>query len=789
MGRSFTTFSALVLACMGHAQTNMVQLGHYDYGAATGSTINSVWGWHDGQGHEYALVGVSGHGQDLENSGGLSIVDVTDPADPVEVFFLPGPVCTNYEAMTWGHYCYVTSSCAEMRIIDLSPLPASTELPVYTVQSGLSTKTHTCFIDENGRLYMNGMLGTLHMYDLATDPLQPSYIGEIGPNYAHDSYARGDTVYVSCIYEGMFAVYDVSDPSQPVLLGTQPTPALFTHNTWLDASGNYLFTTDETAGAYIGVFDISDLTDIQEVARFRSDSLATTVPHNTYWINGFLVTSYYTYGVVVHDVSRPNNPVEVGHYDTSPLTCCDFFGAWGAYPFLPSGHVLASDRQEGLFVLGVDYQRACWLEGVVRNAVTGLPIAQATVTVASTPLSYTTSFGGSYQTGYHVPGTYTVHVSAPTYESTSIPGVVLEQGQVVMLDVELSPLQTTVLSGTVRTTGSNAPIAGAKIVLQHADWRYDLLSDAAGDFVFPNALVGSYALSVAHWGHLPICGAPITIGASTSPLELHMEPGYYDDFDMDLGWVGTSLGDTGVWVRAIPVGTNHLGQAMNPEGDVPDDCGDHAFVTGNGGPLMDPLVDMVKRQRTWLMSPELDLTGMEDPHIRYRRWFADRLGGSFDDTLHVALVHGQDTVVLEQVRRTTPGHATWRSTLIRVLDHLQPTGPVRLLLHIADVGQQNLVEAGLDLFEVLPEAPVGIAGPGGDRTSWWIAPNPNTGQFHLHGLPDGEVRIDVYDQVGRRVHHRSGGMRELDLALPSGIYSVTIQTRDGWHDAKRMVVE
>tara|TARA_B100001250_G_C19731302_1_gene758642 strand:- start:122 stop:1381 length:1260 start_codon:yes stop_codon:yes gene_type:complete len=66
----------------------------------------------------------------------------------------------------------------------------------------------------------------------------------------------------------------------------------------------------------------------------------------------YLVTSYYTSGVTVVDASDPSNLIEVAYYDTSPgYDGGEFEGCWGAYPFLPSGLILASDQQTGLHIL------------------------------------------------------------------------------------------------------------------------------------------------------------------------------------------------------------------------------------------------------------------------------------------------------------------------------------------------------------------------------------------------------------------------------------------------------
>jgi hypothetical protein len=53
-------------------------------------------------------------------------------------------------------------------------------------------------------------------------------------------------------------------------------------------------------------------------------------------------------------VRDPLNAVEAGYFDTFPAhNDPGFDGAWTAYPFFPSGTVIVSDRDDGLFVLDV----------------------------------------------------------------------------------------------------------------------------------------------------------------------------------------------------------------------------------------------------------------------------------------------------------------------------------------------------------------------------------------------------------------------------------------------------
>ena len=54
----------------------------------------------------------------------------------------------------------------------------------------------------------------------------------------------------------------------------------------------------------------------------------------------------------VFDISDPSNPIQVCNYDTySPASYNSYKGAWGVYPYLPSGNIIVSDMQSGLYIL------------------------------------------------------------------------------------------------------------------------------------------------------------------------------------------------------------------------------------------------------------------------------------------------------------------------------------------------------------------------------------------------------------------------------------------------------
>lgn len=419
------------------AQLNMTELGFLNYS----DPLSDVWGYVDAEGNEYALVGAY---------TGFSVVDVTDPANPAEVFFGSGIPSIWRDIKTWGDYAYVsTEGGGGLYIVDLSPLPGSiTTTTTFTGDAYPFTTVHNLYIDETGKLYIfgaNSGSGGAIICDLTVDPMNPVELGRFDDYYLHDGMARGDTLWGGAVYAGFFAAIDVSDPANPVAMATKTTPSAFTHNAWISDNGQHLFTTDEKEDAFIAAYDVSDFGNIQETDRIQSSPGNNVIPHNVHVLNDYLVTSYYSDGVTIHDAERPHNLIEVGNYDTSPnFPGPGFHGCWGAYPFLPSGNVLASDIEEGLYILEPSYTRACYLEGVVTDSASGLPINDAVIAIVNTAYNDVTDISGEFAFGTPEAGSYNVIVSHEAYNTTVIENVMLENGILTDLEVSLSGWFTSV---------------------------------------------------------------------------------------------------------------------------------------------------------------------------------------------------------------------------------------------------------------------------------------------------------------------------------------------------------
>jgi len=408
-----------ILFCTTKAQTPLTLLSSLPYDGVNTTSDNGlsdIWGYATST-HEYAIVGLY---------DGTSIVDITNPANLVEVYWSPGIGSSWRDIKTWKNYAYVTNESGDgLEIIDLSNLPNSATSTNYTGGIIMATGTnvdfttaHNIYIDENGIAYIfgaNHSAGGAIMLNLAANPTNPPVVGVYDEQYCHDGFVRDNILYTAEIYQGSFSIVDISNKLNPVVLGSSRTTNSFTHNVWLSDNSNYLFTTDEVGGAEIGAYDISDVSDIKRVDGIKSSTGNNGVVHNTHVLNDFLITSYYTDGVTVVDANCPDILVEVAFYDTSPAPSTSR-GCWGAYPFLPSGNIIASDMNNGLYVLDNNYEGASYLTGTITD-INGNALNNVQVTVSGSPQGVaTTNLFGEYKIGIPGAGIYSVVYSTPDYD-------------------------------------------------------------------------------------------------------------------------------------------------------------------------------------------------------------------------------------------------------------------------------------------------------------------------------------------------------------------------------------
>jgi hypothetical protein len=147
---------------------------------------------------------------------------------------------------------------------------------------------------------------------------------------------------------------DMSQLPNPHILGglaTYPYKG-YNHSSWVGY--DYIgVMADETFGMPIKVVDTHDPNDIKVLSTFSPRGTDTTcIPHNPYLLGHYAFISYYQDGLQIYNITDPYNPVQAGYYDTYPGPDAQkYAGAWGCYPYLPSGRILVSDMQTGLYVV------------------------------------------------------------------------------------------------------------------------------------------------------------------------------------------------------------------------------------------------------------------------------------------------------------------------------------------------------------------------------------------------------------------------------------------------------
>jgi choice-of-anchor B domain-containing protein len=99
------------------------------------------------------------------------------------------------------------------------------------------------------------------------------------------------------------------------------------------------------------VWDVAELEDPILVAEHFGTTGATD--HNLYIKGDRMYQANYQAGLRILDISDPENPEEIGFFDTTPYdgNPPTMGGAWTAYPFFESGTLIVSSTQEGLFLL------------------------------------------------------------------------------------------------------------------------------------------------------------------------------------------------------------------------------------------------------------------------------------------------------------------------------------------------------------------------------------------------------------------------------------------------------
>ena len=353
--------------------------------------LNDIWGWTDPQtGREYALVGLA---------NGTEFVDVTDPANPVMLGKLPTQTVSTVwrDIKVYQDHAFIVSEARNhgMQVFDLTHLRGLTsdqgefEADAFYDQV---TNVHNIVINEDsGFAYAvgSGSRGAdlpaecgapgFHVINIQ-DPKNPTFVNcfsdaskDVGPvsapGYTHDAqcinYDGPDTDYTgveicAASNEDVVTFFDVSDKMNVRIISMAEYPAdAYTHQGWFTEDRRAFLANDELDenNGFVStqrtlLFNVEDLDNPEFIGAY--DSGITSIDHNLYTLGNLTYMANYQAGLRIVDHSSVLDGVltEVAHFDTYPQgTEVAFGGQWSNYPYFASGIVVASDSNNGLFVL------------------------------------------------------------------------------------------------------------------------------------------------------------------------------------------------------------------------------------------------------------------------------------------------------------------------------------------------------------------------------------------------------------------------------------------------------
>lgn len=352
------------------------------------SAANDIWGHVDlNTNTEYAIIG-------LKN--GTAIVSLADPENPKEVGLIRGSSTSwrdikvyqwfDTTSLRWQAYAYVSSEGSDrIQIVDLSQLPDSVSLVATDSAASSAHNVYISNVDYSTNTALDGLSPALHIVGQGSvggafttfgldDPKKLvslyAHAGATRSDYTHDAASMvvaDDRAQSSCqtslctvlmdFNEDSMRLWNVSSLSQSTpLADVSYDNAAYVHSGWWSEDKRYVFVHDELDEQRYGlnttlrVFNIDNLQAPSLVKVWSGPTKA--IDHNGYVRGNRYYMSNYQRGVTILDITDPTTPAHLGYFDTFPASDSNAFnGVWGVYPYLPSGLILASDINSGLYVL------------------------------------------------------------------------------------------------------------------------------------------------------------------------------------------------------------------------------------------------------------------------------------------------------------------------------------------------------------------------------------------------------------------------------------------------------
>ena len=285
--------------------------------------------------------------------------------------------------------------------------------------------------------------------------------------------------------------------------------------------------------------------------------------------------------------------------------------------------------------------------------------------------------------------------------------------------VEHAALLWVALSGVVRSADDMSPIEGARV--SAVNTSVTALTASDGSYLLADVPIGRRTIAADAFG---FSGKDSKVDLRISQpgtLDFELDPALFsDNAEANNGWttgLGSDTATSGQWERVDPNGTG--GGAVQPEFDATPDPGLTAFITGQSAPGASTEDNDVEDGFTTLVSPGIDLSGIQAGRLSYRRWVSTDSGSLPGGALRVeyAADDGTPWTTLEVLNQEAND---WIESSFSVGDLVNNTDDVRIRLRFiaeANLNQDNLrvLECGVDDFEVARDCRARLFPEGNDK--------------------------------------------------------------------------
>lgn len=163
--------------------------------------------------------------------------------------------------------------------------------------------------------------------------------------------------------EDTVTIVDVTNKQNPVMVARVPyARSSYTHQGWLDDNHDYFVFGDEYDEAYSFFSELKTKTLVLEVIDLMNPRIVGShiapntkaTDHNQYIIGQYTYQANWRAGLRILKMNNfePVDFTEVGYFDIYPNDDeKKLNGAWSVYPFFPSGTMVVSGAEQGLYVL------------------------------------------------------------------------------------------------------------------------------------------------------------------------------------------------------------------------------------------------------------------------------------------------------------------------------------------------------------------------------------------------------------------------------------------------------